>query len=84
MTKFTVRPYKTVYYPVNIEVEANTFEEAAILGLAELHRIHPNWLDGIHQHSVIDCAVDRHVSKDTMKGTTKRRLTLNGRKKARS
>jgi hypothetical protein len=79
MTKFTVRPYKTVYSPVNIEVEAKTFEEAAILGLARLQRIHPNWLYELPDRNVVDC----YVSKDTMKGTMRRRVTLNGRKKAR-
>jgi hypothetical protein len=36
MTKFSVLIHKKVYAPVNIEVEATTFKEAAFLAFVKL------------------------------------------------
>ena len=61
MTKFTVRAHRTVYYPGNIEVEANTYEEAATLGLAKIQDEDPNWIEAIHLQTITDIEVGMRV-----------------------
>jgi hypothetical protein len=74
MQKFSVRIRKTVYSPVNIEVEAATFKEAAFLAYVKLKQDYPNWTDRINEHSIHDLEV-RNVSNPQSK---KRNLSLAG------
>ena len=57
MTKFSIRPRKTVTLPDDIEVEAKTFKEAAFLAFVKLHRDYPNWTDRMYDHTIIDMEI---------------------------
>ena len=73
MTKFHVRAQKVVFAPKNVEVEANTYKEAATLGLAKIQEEYPNWIERIHHQDVTDLEIWNASS-------TKRTISFKGAK----
>jgi hypothetical protein len=81
MPKFTVRAHKTVYSPVNVEVEANTFIDAVRFGLAKLHVDYPNWTDKVDDLNIIN--VEVWVKNDPSRKRKKRTFAVGGRDRDR-
>jgi hypothetical protein len=76
MAKFTIRAHKTVYSPVNVEVEADTFIDAVIFGLTQLQADYSNWTDRINDYNIIN--VEVWVENDPSRKRKKRNFAVGG------